>query len=394
MAALAGGAVVPAEYSGSFGLIGEMPKELRALAVAAAPEGGRGGRGEGRGTLGHCAEERTLRDRQTGGSGGGVGECGLRSTSGAAGGATHVGDNISPKGQGGGGDYSYADGGIGGIGGGGGGGVRGGGDEEDNDFDDDAGFGNGWDDDSEDGFEPHKKARETSGADLSTSPSKPSPVAATGTFPAAARALIIPAQGNGATLAATKAVLPRASSKTPTSSTAAVAAANRNSKVPGQQKPRQPPPPLASTSDWLCAPPLSTSVSKKRGRPRKVCPVSDLLLPITQRGQPQQPGGKKGAGGGAPIASNAIVIKPAAAARTVSAVARRLREALAAGIWPVTAVAAAILNAVIECAAPRVTLTSAEGTQPSGSIGSSKRGKLERPSQVGVRQYGILMKYD
>ena len=102
-------------------------------------------------------------------------------------------------------------------------------------------------------------------------------------------------------------------------------------------------------SAWLGPPP-----TRKRGRPRKVHPISELLLPILQSSS-----------------------QPAAAARAVSAVSKRLRSALAEGTWPLDAVAAALQNAVLACAAPRVTLEAAEEGQQ-GHGGEAKWGRRHR----------------
>ncbi len=103
---------------------------------------------------------------------------------------------------------------------------------------------------------------------------------------------------------------------------------------------RPTPPPSVEEGDaeeeaWLCERPAS--LPRKRGRPRKPRPVSDALIPLTQPGTTTR-----------------------LAPRTVSSVAKQLAGMLGDGAWPVEVVAAALNNAVLACAAPRITLEAAE----------------------------------
>lgn len=87
---------------------------------------------------------------------------------------------------------------------------------------------------------------------------------------------------------------------------------------------------------WLAAlgPPPQESPRRKRGpgRPRKVTPPSELLLPLTQ-----------GTASGR-----------AATGKTVAAAARKLRDTLAAGDWPLEVLVVALQQAMLGCAAPHV----------------------------------------
>ena len=454
MAALAGGAVVPAEYSGSFGLIGEMPTELQALAAttttktmmgsgrspghpasatfvgterqADAPWGSRRGLAPGAvpdgGTASGCvappsseadlkfADRReTLPFQDAAGrpspslsvaahvnNGGPVGcrqqqqlptasggscqlddgedDCDLRTVAlniplggkhsltrlgrgaGDGGGATN--SDVWPNGA-----TTYAgsfprDGGLlshnGEVGGGGRGGAR---DEDEYNGDGSGDWGGDWDGDD--------VGDRGSAQDISPDGQKRARVQDMGPnahqFGRTGPPIVQPASMNSR--GKTAVVAEPVGSTLPRPLPSSTAMPSRHHTAP---KPMP--------TEWLCSPPHQPAIaSKKRGRPRKIRPVSDLLLPLTKGGGASGmssgavSAGAAGAAGAAPTESGGATAtavggmprKPAAAsARTASAVARRLREALAGGIWPVDAVAAAMLNAFLECAAPRVTFAS------------------------------------
>ncbi|GAX73221.1 hypothetical protein CEUSTIGMA_g674.t1 [Chlamydomonas eustigma] len=88
------------------------------------------------------------------------------------------------------------------------------------------------------------------------------------------------------------------------------------------------------STDWLCSPPPQL---KKRGRPRKILTATEVLNPLTR------PSCK-------------------ITARSVASVATHLHDALKQGAWPVQAVSVACLNAVLSLAAPRVTMEAAQSS--------------------------------
>lgn len=106
-----------------------------------------------------------------------------------------------------------------------------------------------------------------------------------------------------------------------------------------------------SLHGWLCPPP-----TKKKGRTRKIVPVSELLLPITRPSH---------------SSSSSSTLKPSAASRIVAAVAKKLRDALSEGMWPLCTVTSAFQTAFVACAAPRVTLEAAE-EPPLGDRGGGR----------------------
>lgn len=109
---------------------------------------------------------------------------------------------------------------------------------------------------------------------------------------------------------------------------------------------------------WLAAlgPPPQESPRRKQGpgRPRKVNPPSELLQPLTQ-----------GTASGR-----------AATGKTVTAAARKLRGALAAGDWPLEVLVVALQQAMLSCAAPHVSDAGAAASLLAGDDAAVEAGAV------------------